>query len=410
MKKLLLLTFAAGMVVPSVLDAGVAVNPYGLVVLNASYNTRTVADIPVTAAMIAGGEPNFVMTARQTRVGLDIKSDTRFTPSGAIEVDFWGLRGSGNNGGPTQTAPRLRRAFVELHFGGADLLFGQEWSVFAPLSPTSLMHVALPGLMSSGNLWARLPQIRGTFSAGAVSRGKVKLELALTRPFAADMPMMPVAQTDQFGLGELYGTPWFQGRLGYEMQSAAEIGIGGSVHYGLQDLLYDDPAGDAVTATSFAVAGDLRLGTGALTVSGEAYLAKNIPTLFSNATFSIVRDSMSVDGSREPFWNVEEIEATGGWGEIRLAATERIDIAGSAGLETLEEEFLEIGDLKRNFTVMGTIICEATEGFLCGIEIGYIKTTWVGDESDFVKADSESEEEDFERKSLNLNLSAMLKF
>ncbi len=110
MRTAVLLMVLGGLLVPGVVLAAVETAPFGFVLVNASYNTRSMTDVPWVAPGAGAGEPNFNLFARQTRIGFKMKSDAQYAPSGAIEVDFYGLRGSGGNGGPLQAAPRLRRA------------------------------------------------------------------------------------------------------------------------------------------------------------------------------------------------------------------------------------------------------------------------------------------------------------
>src|SRR5207302_10930402 len=57
-------------------------------------------------------------------------------------------------------APRLRLATATVEWSSVRLSFGQDWSVLAPLNPDSALHTAVPGFATSGNLWARVPQLR----------------------------------------------------------------------------------------------------------------------------------------------------------------------------------------------------------------------------------------------------------
>ena len=427
MRTAVLLMVLGGLLVPGVVLAAVETTPFGFVLVNASYNTRSMTDVPWVAPGPDPGkvEPNFNLFARQTRIGFKMKSDAQYAPSGAIEVDFYGLRGSGGNGGPTQVAPRLRRAFMELHFKKLDLLAGQEWIAISPLNPTTLMHASLPGMMASGNLWARLPQVRATMRPVSSEAAEFKVDLALSRPFGADGTMdginVPVkvdtttglgtgagtggvGQGDVLGRGERYGWPWAQGRLGYTAKGATKVSVGVGGHFGLEDFK-DDPAGDDLTGTSMAVAGDVQIVVGKATISGEGFWGQNINTLFSNAKFAMVPDSIKVDDAYRTFQSVEEIKVVGGWGELKVAATPKLDVVLNGGVEQLDDEFLAAGALKSNTTVMGGLICKSTPGVQIGLEAGLIMTKFKGNDP----GTSDSEEE-YDRNNLNVNLSFMYSF
>jgi len=417
---MILIIVAVGLLLPLATRAKVDVEPYGFVLMNASYNSRTQADIPVFAAAPGAGEPNFVITSRQTRFGVKFTSSATYAPSGVIEIDFRGLRGSGGNGGATQAAPRLRRAFAELHFGSVDLLMGQDSGVMSPLAPTTLMHQAIPGASSSGNLWCRTPQIRLTARPISNGNGELKIQAALVRPLAGDATTNAVSadstgagsggvgQGDVFGIGELSGLPWFQARLGYEKKGATQLAIGAGLHYGAVDYLIEDPAGDAITGSSLALTGDVMVKTDGFTLCAEGFIGKNIGMLSSNATFAGTGSTLKVGNKAVAFTDFEEIETSGGWAEVKIPmpGIDNVEVAGSFGIETLDEEFLGSGNLKSNSTILTNIIWNPTEGFFCGIEFGNISTKWLDLGTDKVDA----EEKEAERIDHNVNLSAMLKF
>jgi len=402
-KYLLAVLCALAILLPAIAEAETTVTPYGFVLLNASYSTRTVNDYPFLAAAPGTGEPNFIMTPRQSRLGVRIKSDAAHSPAGSIEVDFWGLRGSGRSGS-LQTAPRLRRAFLELDFNELDLLAGQDWIAPAPLNPTSIMHVAIVGMMNSGNLWGRAPQIRGSWMAVADENQAVKLDLALARPIANDATMTPVEQGDVLGAGERYGWPAIQGRAGYSIKgsTALSVGLGGT--YCRMDF-GDDPAGDDNFGTSHFIAGDAALTAGRLTFQGEAYVGENIGGYSSNAGYVLVADSMRVDGVWSRYSRFEGIQATGGWGEVKLAVTPVVDVAVNAGMESVDDEFLGNGAVKSNFTVMGNVIHKGIKGVQIGLEAGYIQTERIHD-----KPGTAEKETDDGRDNMNVNLSFMFSF
>ncbi|MFH1279250.1 MAG: hypothetical protein ABIK65_12830 [Candidatus Eisenbacteria bacterium] len=408
MKKTVLLVATACLLFPVLARGDVEVKPYGFVLVNSSYSTDAMTDIPVLAPKEDTGNPNFLITPRQTRFGLKMKSDADYTPSGVIELDFWGLRGSGSNGGPTQSAPRLRRAFLELHFGRVALLAGQEWIVFSPLSPTSLMHTSLPGMMSSGNLWARLPQLRGTFKPIADDKNEFKIELALTRPFGGDGTMTPVSQGDVIASGELSRVPGVQGRFGYTMTGSMTLSIGAGGHF-VREKFGVDPQGDDVIGTAYAVGGDLMVSAAKVAVSGEVFYGQNIKTLFSNATYvldeTVIIDQGGIETGRE-LNDVNEIKAFGGWGEIKVLPSEKWEAAVSVGIESVDDEFLSNGAVKTNLTAMGTVINKAVKGVKIGLEGGYIKTERIADDP----ATTGTKETDDGGTNLNGNLSFLFSF
>jgi hypothetical protein len=65
------------------------------------------------------------------------------------------------------------------------LLFGQEWIIFAPLSPPSDAHVSIPAMTYAGNLWNRLPQVRFEYK-NPMDNNVMLFQVALVRPIGSD--------------------------------------------------------------------------------------------------------------------------------------------------------------------------------------------------------------------------------
>jgi len=126
---------------------------YGTALLNSFYNTslNNNQDVPLFAGKQGsdptGGDKNFGMTVRQSRMGL------RYTGprvggallGGTVELDMF----SGNATLPNSVGfdvPRLRLAYGRADWKDFSLVAGQDWSVFAPLNPTSFAGYAIPDL------------------------------------------------------------------------------------------------------------------------------------------------------------------------------------------------------------------------------------------------------------------------
>lgn len=184
------------------------IKPYGFILVNAQYNDKIPTDIPVKTAL-TDTVSNFLITARQTRFGFKMTYEATWKIAGQIELDFWGLKGSGSNGAAMQSAPRLRLANFKITKENVTFLFGQDWTIFAPLNPTSWAHVSIPEFSSSGNLWNRFPQIRGEYKAKIGENNSLLLQGALLRPLGADVTPA-VTQAEQMGAGELAGLPLFK--------------------------------------------------------------------------------------------------------------------------------------------------------------------------------------------------------
>jgi hypothetical protein len=359
--------------------AGVDVKPYGFVLMNTGINDVLGTDIPVKAE--AGDTcscTNFLITARQTRFGLKMSSDWEdWDLAGGIELDFWGLKGSGANGLAMQSAPRLRRAFFKMTRDNLTFLVGQEWSLFAPLSPASLAHVSIPAFSSCGNLWNRFPQIRFEHRHDLGESGSALFQWAAIRPIGADVATATGTQGEAFGAGEYSGMPFFQGRASASFNGDVTIGFSG--HYGQEDWNKAYPNGNFHTdkTTTAAAALDFSAEAGTFGLSGEWFMGSNLRMLFSNAHVWNEWDAAS--GASK----VKEVEANGGWGQLSFKPSgTNFSFNTGAGTEILKEEQVDSlaagggAQLWKNLTFFANIMATPMSDVTVAFEYGYLKTTY----------------------------------
>ena len=366
--------------------ADVAFKPYGFLLTNANFNSDTKADVPVKVGL-TDDFSNFLITPRQTRFGLRLSYEQDWKVTGTIEMDFFGLKGSGANGGVMQSAPRLRLANIRLQKNDLAFVVGQDWSVFAPLNPASMMHVGIPKFSSSGNLWNRFPQLRAEYKFKIDDKNSLLLQGALMRPLGADVTPA-VNQTDELGAGELAGMPFLEMRAAMDFGPAAAFGA--SLHYGQEDFhkawggfrtiggtayaLKDERTG------TFAVAADAKVKTGPATFSAEAYWGQNLTMLFGNGYLKSVAGT---DGT----YKVDGIGSMGGWVEISLKPkNSKLSYGAGVGFEALNEDdvdalttdalFKSAVPMHKNMTIFGLISYSPFSNLTCGLELNHIITSY----------------------------------
>jgi len=320
----------------------------GFILLNAQYNDGHPANPEIVTAAKSGERGNFLLTPRQSRFVVSISSkEVRWSPSAKIEMDFWGLHSGAGAGGVTQTSPRLRLAYFQIQpRANVNLIFGQSWILFAPLNPTSLAHQSIPANTTAGNLWARLPMLRLDVKAK-----KFEIGLALNRPHGGDLSGA-TGQSDLLGAGEMSGLPFVQSRI------AATFGkstIGVSGHYGKLDFRTNGTG----RVNSQAVAGDIALNFGKVSVMGEYFTAKNVGMLFSNIKASVANG------------NVNSLAGQGGWGQICLHASSQIALNIGAGTEEPENG-------TANTQLFGNLMFIPEQPLVFALEAGQTKTRSAG--------------------------------
>jgi hypothetical protein len=349
------------------------VKPYGFVLVNAHYADGLTDSVDIPVKAINEEDSNFSIFPRQSRFGIKVTGPDVGTAKllGQIELDLWGLRGSSAQGGVTQSAPRTRLAFLRLAWESTTLTIGQDWvEAFAPLNPTSLLHVSIPGCSSTGNLWNRLPQIRMDHNLKVGEKSRMTFNFALTRPFGADRDTTPVSQADLLGGGEYAGMPFVEGRAAFGGPAAGKswaVGLAG--HWGKEDFETSaTPAGADLTTEGVALDFSVPLGKKA-GIKGEYYSGKNLRMLFSN--------SYIIGDATDDAPVAEEGEAKGGWFEFSLAPTEKASINLGYGMEDLDDAQVTSG-FKKNATVFGNLIWSFNKAFKMAFEVNQITTTTLG--------------------------------
>jgi hypothetical protein len=222
------------------------------------------------------------------------------------------------------------------------LTFGQDWIVFAPLSPNSLAHVSIPQNSGAGNLWARLPMLRMD-----LKKTKFDLSLSLNRPYGGDLTG-PAGQSDIAGAGEHSKLPMVQAR------AAAHFGkstVGVSGHWGKLDFRLNGKG----SVNSQALAGDVKLTLGKVGVMGEYFTAKNIGTLFSGI-------KASASGAQ-----IIELKGQGGWGQVSLEASPMVSLNAGIGIEDRDND-------TANTQGFANLMVKPDKSLTFALEIGHTTT------------------------------------
>ncbi|MBU0505671.1 MAG: hypothetical protein ABII18_09080 [bacterium] len=151
-----------------------------------------------------GADDAFIgFTMQNTRVGLYLEpyefDGKSYAIDARLELDFW----STATVSYSVQSPRIRRAYMSLGNDTWNVLFGQEWDLFAPLNPASINVGNV--LWNQGNVGFRRPQVRSTYKHGYDKSG---VEVAAS----VNSPNNSMLFND---LGNTTGIPMFQGRLGY---------------------------------------------------------------------------------------------------------------------------------------------------------------------------------------------------
>ena len=243
-----------------------------------------------------------------------------------VEGDFFGgypAVGIGDNMGVF----RLRLANARLDWAKGSLVAGQDWMIFAPVNPQSLSSAGIPLFAAGGNLWSRLPQVRGEWKTK-----RVLLQGGILAPQTGDFNS---AFFYQPGSGALSETPFVQGRAALTLANFAEskkvATIGVSGHWGQARVLTPVDR----TLDSNGVALDFVLPFGSLlTVQGEAFTGTNLGGFQGGVFQGLVMDGAVVGPGGTPVLDgPRALDTAGGWVQVLVALTKTVTVHGGFGTD-----------------------------------------------------------------------------
>ena len=368
------------------------VTPYGMIVTNAIWNSGAVAptlDAPIIAKRGSlldeemPGQGSFVLTARQSRAGLQVGYawPQGIHADATIEFDLWGLHETEGPGTITQTSLRLRHAFVRITDGRFRLLAGQSWSVVTPRLPTSLGHMAVALHSMSGVIWNRLPQLTLEVEQPLVGDWFAVFRGSLTRPHSADGEIgLTRFETPEPGL--MSQLPWAQGRISLHSEHV-EVGFAGHVGKERFEVAkgtetqpgyrYGELRFDSVDVTTWLASFDFRFHADAFWLNGQLWTGENV-----NGMFGLHGVYAERWGQEDLFANgalaglrrdVVPLAATGGWAEAGLHLGQtgwRALVSGA--FETGPREAVGYGALHRNMSAFGALVYQIFEPLDASIE------------------------------------------
>lgn len=347
-----------------------AINLGGFILSNTYDNDSGVnnTDIPNFAtsdSKPAASTGTFGGTVRQSRLTLKATGPNldevlgNAKTSAVLEIDFLGNFPNSTFAG-AQPQPRLRLAYAKMDWSGASVTVGQDWIILAPLNPTSLAHVAIAPLSSSGNLWNRMPQIRVDQKITFNDFGKILVTAGILRPMAGDnWTNNGSQQLDISGYGEQTTHPFYQGRIALSvnaMNQPATLGVSG--HCG------NENTGSGTTLETSAAVLDLTLPLGPVTLTGEAFTGKNLDQFLGGVLQGVNPTTFS------------EISSNGGWSQLSFTPFPSINLNLAYGIDRPESAQLNNGDRSKNQTLTANLIWKLGPKLSSGIEYNNIKTDY----------------------------------
>jgi hypothetical protein len=372
---------AASMAKPAPLPVttkkGAPVSLYGELLFTAGYNTADVniEDLPMIASKQGsdptGGDKNFYATARQTRLGLNLDPVDALGGklSGDFEFDLMGGEAPYANGAHFDLF-RLRLAYGRIDWNNFAVEAGQDWSVFAPLNPTSLNEFGIPEFTATGNAWIRSPQVRVEAKTTNAGGNNLLWQLAASDPNMGDNSTTAVVVARQPGIGERGRMPSLQSRVAltkdYNDRQFA-VGFSGEYDRGknagtIGKLNVQTPL------NSWGVALDWSLPvTRVLAITGEAYEG-NALGIFSVASGEAI-GAVGTPGARG-------VTSRGGWGQLQFNWSKKWQTNIAYGIDQPDDAELSVGSRSRNQQYMANVIDRMTRNISVSLEYRRILTDY----------------------------------
>jgi hypothetical protein len=334
-----------------------AVTLYGNILLNAFFDTSltNIEDVALFTGK-QGSDPfpndkTFGMTARQTRLGLKYEGPevAGAKLSGQVEVDFLGGKAAFSNG-INMDLLRLRLALGRLDWTNFSFVAGQDWSIFAPLNPTSFAEYAIPSMSASGNPWIRQPQIRAELRHAMSDTFKLQWQLAAADPNMGDYQTTTFSSGRTPGIGERGRMPELDTRLGFtDTVNGHDYAIGVSGHYGRGKNVGTLGTLNVVRPVdSWGVALDWSLPFSKyFNITGEAYEGRALG-IFSVAS----GEAVGAVGTR----GEHGVLSRGGWAQAQFNFNPKWQVNLAYGIDQPKASELPVGNRDRNQTYMGNLM------------------------------------------------------
>ena len=256
--------------------------------------------------------------------------------------------------------------------------------MLAPLNPDSALHVGVPGFTTSGNLWARIPQIRvdGVVGFGG-TRDKPRVRLVWAAAFVLNVQAdaTPAAQSvftntriPQGGENSLAPAGEARVAFGHDLfGKSLEIGLSG--HLGNRKITI---VGGFASRLNGAVAVDVTLPLPwRLALKGEAYWGNGLDAFFGGISQGIAFTS-TANGDIAFVGN--GIADGGGWAELSWGALKWLTLYAGGVADKPKAADLLVANAATNRTLnaafYGDVEVELAKGYSMWLEYNFMNTEY----------------------------------
>jgi regulator of replication initiation timing len=300
----------------------------GIVLLNLFSNRGAVdnQDFPTYAANPTAFDSNGTLgaTVRQSELGLEVFGPTvaGAKSSGHFQFDFAGgfpntLNGA-NNG-----LFRMRTGNVRLDWENTSVVAGQDTLFLSPQSPTSFASLAEPAFSYAGNLWGWIPQVRVEHRFNITDGQSVTISGGVLDNVDGEPPYSGYNRNPQ--AGERTGQPAYGSRLAWSHTlNGQPLTFGAAGFYSRQDWGFNRHVDGWAGMADWEIPLLARVA-----LSGEFYRGRAIGGLGGGVGRSVLFSGTLTD----PSTRVRALNSLGGWSQLKLKATSKLEFNGGFGLD-----------------------------------------------------------------------------
>ncbi|HLA29383.1 MAG TPA: hypothetical protein VJZ49_15960 [Syntrophales bacterium] len=343
--------------------SGFRFKPYGYIKLDAVYDdSRTNYGnfiLYVQPETTRNDDNEFNMTARQTRIGLDILApeSSNWEARGRIEIDFYG---DGSVQHENKAEPLLRHAFLEMKKGGFSILAGQTFDLISPLVPDVLNYTVG---WAGGNIGYRRPQLRVTNIYPLAEFSKLSMALAIARTHGTMNEDLGIGGEND---GEDVGFPTVQGRLALttKLLTKKDTVFGISGHYGKEEIDWSGTKQGRIK--SWSVNGDFDLPlSDRVSVKGEIFIGSNLDDYFGGIGQGVNATTQTA------------IKTMGGWMQVGYQHSKKWKYNVGLGIDDPRNDDLTFGMRDRNSFYYGNVMFNLIAPVTIGLEYSYWETGYL---------------------------------
>ena len=317
---------------------------------------------------------NFGATLNQSELGFEVFGPTLAgaKTSGSVQVDFSGGFANTANG-PNFGLVRLRTAYARLDWDNTSIVAGQDNLFLSPLSPTSFASLAEPAFSYAGNMWGWIPQVRIEHKVHLSDSQHVTIQGGILDNVTGEPPYYSFQRNAQ--AGERSSQPAFGTRVAWTRSFFGKpMTVGAAGSYSRQNWVIDHHVDGWAGMADW----DIPFGP-RISLSGEYYRGLSVGGFGGGIGRSVLYSDNNFGSSTQ----VRGLQSEGGWSQLKLRATSKLEFNGAFGVDNPFAEYLRefangqsyLGTpLSQNRSTLVNFIYRPRSNLLFSTEFRHLKT------------------------------------